>query len=132
MNGTLHYESTIGVGTTARISLPLLLVHTDSNDSDNFLPPSIAPPFPSHLIGPPRVRVISDELSSMLDPVHIMADAVTAAREMSDKIVPLPVVLPRVPVRSEDLIPFMEDDARIQVKALVVDDNQVRGASSLG
>ena len=123
MHGTLQYESVLGVGTIARIAVPLRLV-----------PAPLTPnrPFPVGILGIPRTRVISDELKSMLDPRSIMADAETAreasaiereARSPSPaasvfdvaRPLPLPDVDPSTPLTGFDRT----------LKCLVVDDNRI-------
>ena len=123
MHGTLQYESILGVGTIARIAVPLRLI-----------PAPMTPnrPFPVDKLGLPRIRVISDELKSMLDPRSIMADAETAreasavdrdARSPSPaasvfdvaRPLPLPDVDPSTPLTGFDRT----------LKCLVVDDNRI-------
>lgn len=135
-NQCRHFESTLGVGTTARIALPLKLVYTFPPST---LSPTIAPVFPLHPLGPARVRIISDELSSLFDPQHIIDEAAfaadevvaaaararTAARlEQSQSASHGPVVeLQAGPL--VDFIPLMANGKGTRVKALVVDDNSI-------
>lgn len=132
MHGTLHFESVIGEGTTARILLPLKLVHP-SRTHPSGIPPPI---FPLHPIGPPRVRIISDELNSRLDPIHIMNDAVLAANLIADEeaeaaqtrelqAVVAPAAQPLLRTPSHAFIPLMEDGIGIRVAVLVVEDNAI-------
>lgn len=77
MHGSLQYESVVGVGTIARIALPLRLVPVST--SPNQAVSRHSRPFPLASLGLPRRRIISDELRSMLDPNHIIDVANNAA-----------------------------------------------------
>lgn len=131
MHGTIHFESAVGVGTTARVTLPLKLFHVSSIQKDGG-PITSSPAFPSYPSGPPRVRVISDELTAMLDPGNIIeeaaiADIAAAHRLLEPETFPVkPVVeLPVDCSKLLDYIPRMANAGKVKVTALVVDDNAI-------
>ncbi|KAK4701012.1 hypothetical protein P7C70_g5222, partial [Phenoliferia sp. Uapishka_3] len=129
MHGTLQYESVLGKGTIARIAVPLRLVPANSR-RDSRGHPTIQRPFPINSLGPPRTRIISEELKSMLNPTTIMADGEKAAALESKKRDTSPQrVIGRADVRPLPL-PILDPSTPLTgfdgtLRCLVVDDNRI-------
>lgn len=74
MGGTLHYASTLGVGTTASMVLPLRLLGTDSDEDSSRSSSARQDDFFSDSPTAPPPRIISDELSQLLTPLQINSE----------------------------------------------------------
>lgn len=123
MNGTLQFVSTLGVGTTASVAVPLELFFDKSATTNitNISVPKL------------RTRIISDELNELLDPSHfeeISESAPPEAGSDTSKPVKVPSIKKLVakPLACIPLVPsrlrsssFVDNDEEVLV--LVVDDN---------
>lgn len=125
MNGTLQFVSTLGVGTTASVAVPLELFFDKSATANitNLSVPKL------------RTRIISDELNELLDPCHFedLSESASPGEESDiSKPVTAPVIkksvamaktLPCIPLIPSRLrsSSFVNNDEEVLV--LVVDDN---------